>query len=172
MCIQLACSPRPRALEEAHCWNIQAKFYNEKFPLVYESDNIWDSLYEEHGATLKHNILDLLYHGATLKHKCGKKDSSIAPFLGPSFFSLAFFWDNALLNDDHHTSIYLQLNDYNSILKQSMTLYECLRWCTGICNESRVTSMKELWTVALPQILCQLHDHAKQYDNDGCVMMN
>ena len=30
----------------------------------------------------------------------------------------------------------------------------------------------KLWTVALPQILCQLHDHAKQYDNDGCVMMN
>ena len=27
--------------------------------------------------------------------------------------------------------------------------------------------MKELWTVALPQIRCQLHDHAKQYDNDG-----
>ena len=24
--------------EEAHHWNIQAKFYNEKFPLVYESD--------------------------------------------------------------------------------------------------------------------------------------
>lgn len=21
-------------------------------------------------------------------------------------------------------------------------------------------------------ILCQLQDHAKQYDNDGCVMMN
>ena len=41
-------------------------------------------------------------HGATLKHKCGKKDSSIAPFniyiyiyLGLPFFSLAFlffFW--------------------------------------------------------------------------------
>ena len=30
--------------EEAHYWNIQAKFYNEKFPLVYESDNIGDSL--------------------------------------------------------------------------------------------------------------------------------
>ena len=27
--------------------------------------------------------------------------------------------------------------------------------------------MKELQKVALPQILCQLHDHAKQYDNDG-----
>ena len=41
-------------------------------------------------------------------------------------------WDNALENDDRHTSIYLQLNDYNSILEQSMTLYECLRRCTGI----------------------------------------
>ena len=30
--------------EEAHHWNIQAKFYNEKFPLVYESDNIGDAL--------------------------------------------------------------------------------------------------------------------------------
>ena len=26
--------------------------------------------------------------------------------------------------------------------------------------------------VALPQILCQLHGHAKQYDNDERVMMN
>ena len=30
--------------EEAHHWNIQAKFYNEKFPLVYESDKIGDTL--------------------------------------------------------------------------------------------------------------------------------
>ena len=30
--------------EQAHHWNIQAKFYNEKSPLVYESDNITDSL--------------------------------------------------------------------------------------------------------------------------------
>ena len=28
--------------EEAHHWNIQAKFYNEKFPLVNKSDNIGD----------------------------------------------------------------------------------------------------------------------------------
>ena len=27
-------------------------------------------------------------------------------------------WDNALENDEHHTSIYLQLNDYNLILEQ------------------------------------------------------
>ena len=30
--------------EEAHRWNIQAKFYNVKFPLVYESEKIRDSL--------------------------------------------------------------------------------------------------------------------------------
>ena len=30
--------------EEAHHWNIKAKFYNERFPLVNESDNIGDSL--------------------------------------------------------------------------------------------------------------------------------
>ena len=47
-----------------------------------------------------------------------------------------------------------------------MTLYDCLQRCTGICNEPRVTCMKELWMVALAQILCQLHDHARQYGND------
>ena len=30
--------------EESHHWNIQSKLYNEKFPRVYESDNIGDSL--------------------------------------------------------------------------------------------------------------------------------
>ena len=63
-----------------------------------------------------------LYHedyGATLKNKCGKKDSNIVPSL---FLSHFFTWDSALENDDHHTSIYLQLNDYNTILEQSMTL--------------------------------------------------
>ena len=73
------------------------------------------------------------------------------------------------MNDYHHTSIYLQLNDYNSILEQSMTLYECLRRYTRIAMNQEY---EELWTVALPQILCQLHDHAKQYDNDECVTMN
>ena len=32
--------------------------------------------------------------------------------------------------------------------------------------------MKELCTEALPHILCQLHDHAKQNDNNEYVMMN
>ena len=128
---------------------------------------------------------ETLYHedcGATLKHKCGKRIVTLSllsfsliifwAFFMAFLFFLFLTWDNALENDDHHTSIYLQLNDYNSILEQSMTLYECLWRCTGICNEPRVTCMKKLWIVALPQILCQLHDHAKQYDNDECVMMN
>ena len=59
--------------EEVHHWNMQAKFYNEKFPLVYESDNI-GSLYHED-------------HGATLKHKCGKRIVAL-PLLS---FSLIIF---------------------------------------------------------------------------------
>ena len=97
------------ALEEAHCWNIQAKFYNEKFPLVYESEK-QETLYHED-------------HGATLKQKCGKRIVALSLFI--SFFWAFFFyglslflfltWDNALENDDHHTFIYfttqeLQLN--------------------------------------------------------------
>ena len=103
----------------------------------------------------KHETLYHKDHGATLKHKCGKKDSSIVPFYFFSFFwPFSFFsffiwpflfWPFFLLflgqcsiNDDHHTSIYLQLSDYNSILEQDMTLYECLRRCTGIAmNQER-----------------------------------
>src|SRR3990170_9159140 len=134
--------------EEAHHRNIQAKFYNEKFPLVYESDKIGDSLYEK--------------HAATLKHKCGKRIVTL-PLLS---FSLIFLWalfglfflershgphphfyEDSLVstilsslgqcsnNDDHHTFIYLQLNITTRCLEQSMTLYECLRRCTGMCND-------------------------------------
>ena len=60
--------------EEVHHWNIQAKFYNEKFPLVYESDNIGDSLSHED-------------HCATLKHKCGKRIVTLSLLS----FSLNFF---------------------------------------------------------------------------------
>ena len=90
-------------------------------------------------------------HGATLKHKCGKRIVALSLFisflfLGLSFFGLSsfflfFYLGQCSINDDHHTSIYLQLNDYNSILEQNMTLYECLRRCTGEGNESRVTCM-------------------------------
>ena len=57
-------------------------------------------------------------------------------------FLLFLTWDNALENDDHHTSIYLQLKDYNSILEQNMTLYEYLWQCTRMGNELSVTWMK------------------------------
>ena len=123
--------------EEAHHWNIQAKFYNEKFPLVYESESIGGSLYEE--------------HGATLKHKCGKRIVTLPLlsfsliflfflgllFLAFLFFIFLFFFVRSLIptcggiivsiilsslgqcsnNDDHHTFIYLQLKNYNSILR-------------------------------------------------------
>ena len=146
VCIQLACSWRPRALEEAHCWNIQAKFYNEKFPLVYESDNIWVSLWKTWCYfEAQYMRLAIWRIWCYFEAQVWKKGIVGLPlfiyflFSGPSFFFLwPFFWDNALLNDDHHTSIYLQLNDYNSILEQSMTLYECLRRCTGIAmNQER-----------------------------------
>ena len=76
---------------------------------------------------------ETLYHedyGATLKHKCGKKDSNIVTslffshFLAFLFYGLSPFFiifphlGQCSNNDDHHTFIYLQLNDYNSILEQ------------------------------------------------------
>ena len=64
--------------EEVHHWNIQAKFYNERFPQVYESDNIGDSLYEE--------------HGATLKHKCGKRTVALSLFYLAFLFLAFFIW--------------------------------------------------------------------------------
>ena len=130
---------------------------------------------------MKVTKLETLYHkdhGATLKHKCGKRIVALSLFIfyfwGLPFFAflLFFIWDNALL-----MMIITLLFIYNSMittryLEQNMTLYECLRRCTGICNESRVTCMKELWTMAFPQILCQLQYHAKQYDNDERVIIN
>ena len=136
---------------------------------------------------MKVTTYETLYHedhGATLKHKCGKKDSNIAPSL--SFFCLAsmatpfFYLVRSLIptyggiivsiilsslgqcsnNEDHHTFIYLQLKITTQYLEQDMTLYECLRRCTGICSESRATCTK-IMKVALPPIRCQLHDHAK-----------
>ena len=120
--------------------------------------------YEDHGATLKHkcgkrivtlSLLSfsliflfglLLFYGLSLFWGGLLFFYGLSLFLGLLFFyGLSFFIPHlgqCSNNDDHHTSIYLQLNDYNSILEQSMTLYECLRQCTGICNEPRVTCMK------------------------------
>ena len=39
-------------------------------------------------------------------------------------------------------------------------------------NESRVTCMKKIMNSGFATIRCQLHNHAKQYDNDERVMIN
>ena len=108
-------------------------------------------------------------HGATLKHKCEKKivalslfNSFLFFFFGPfSFFGTMLYewWSSHFYS---FTTQWLQLD--------TRTKYDSI-WMPPavyrVSNESRVTYMKNLWTVALPQIRCQLHDHAKQYDNDG-----
>ena len=146
----------------------------------------WETLYhEDHGATLKHKcgkrivtlpllsfslIFLFFYLGLLSFFGLFLFIWSLIPTCGGIIYSLHhpfLTWDNALI-----MKIITLLFTYNSriktwFLEQNMTLYECLWRCTGMCNDSRVTCMKELWTVALPQIRCQLHDHAKQYDNDG-----
>ena len=80
-------------------------------------------------------------HGATLKHKCGKRIVTLSLlsfsliFLGPSLFYGLFFiprLGQCSNNDDHHTSFFLT----TQYLEQNMTLYECLRRCTSMCNDS------------------------------------
>ena len=86
VCIQVAFSRRPRAFEEAHCWNIQPS-----------------SIMKNSHQYMKVTIQETLYHddhGATLKHKCGKRIVTLpllsflsfficafSPFLWPLFFS-------------------------------------------------------------------------------------
>ena len=56
-------------------------------------------------------------------------------FFGLSFFLFGlslFLFGQCSNNDDHHTFIDLQHMNYNSKLEQDMTLYECLRRCTGM----------------------------------------
>ena len=128
--------------EEAHHWNIQAKFYNENSH-QYMKVTTQETLYHED-------------RGATLKHKCGKRIVTLSllsfslifwafSFLWPllSFFiwaslaSFIFHKVRSLIptcggiivsiilsslgqcsnNDDHHTFIFLQLKNYNSILR-------------------------------------------------------
>ena len=69
-------------------------------------------------------------------------------------------------NEDHHTFVYLQLKNYNSILRTKydsiwmpLAVYRDVQWIKSDMYE-------KWWTVTLPQIRCQLHDHARQNDND------
>ena len=96
-----------------------------------------ETLYhEDYGATLKHKCgkrivtLSLLsfslffwafffFYGLSLLF-WALSFYGLCLFLGLLFYFYGFLfliWDNALENDDHHTSIYLQLKNYNSILR-------------------------------------------------------
>ena len=134
MCIKLACSLRSRALEEAHCWNIQSKFYNENFPLVYESDKTKDSLswrlwcYFEAHVWQRIVALSLLY------------------IFYLAFFYLAFlFLGQCSMNDGHHTSIYLQLKNYNSILR---TRYDSI-WMPPMVYRDMQWSKSDMYAIIM-----------------------
>ena len=112
----------------------------KKFPLVYESDKTRDSL----------SWRSWCYFEAQV----WKKDSSIAPFysffilFGLFLFGLSLFLlGKCSMNDDHHTSIYLQLNDYNSILEQRWLYVNAFGGVTGYAmnQEWHVWKNYEWW---------------------------
>ena len=112
-------------------------------------------------------------HSATLKHKRGKRIVALSLFIS-LFWAFPFFiWPSPFylgqcsINDDHHTSIYLQLDTrtkYDSIWMPP-AVYRDGQWIKSDMYEI-------ICMVALPQIRCQLNDHARQYDNDEHVMIN
>ena len=145
VCIQLACSRIPRALLRKPIIGIYKPSSIMKNSHQYMKVTTQETLYHED-------------HGATLKHKCGKRIvalsllsfSLIFLFGHFLFFMASPFFGRSLSptcggiivsiilsplgqcsnNDNHHTSIYLQLNITTRYLEQSMTLYECLWQCT------------------------------------------
>ena len=142
----------------------------------------WETLYYED-------------HGATLKHKCGKRIVTLSLlsfsliFLGLFFFmAFLFFWAFSFLW--HFSSFFIPhlgqcsrkwwsshfyLFTTQWLQLDTRTKYDSIWMPLAVywdSNDAWVTYMKELWTVALPLLKCQLHDHAKQYDNDECVMIN
>jgi len=153
VCIQLACSQRPRALEEAHCWNIQAKFYNEKFPLVYEAQ-VWQRI-------VALSLLSFLSLFWAFSFFYGLSLLFLIPHLGQcsrKWWSSHFYL---------FTTQWLQLDarTKDDSIWMPPAVYRDMQWIKSNIYE-------KLWAVASPQIRCQLHDHAKKYDNDECVKIN
>ena len=126
-----------------------------------------ETLYhEDHGSTLKHKCskrivaLPLLSFSLIFYFFIW----AFSLFLWPLFFSFFYFSSGVSSrlmgesqsppsfphlgqcsnNDDHHTSITYNSTITTQYLEQNTTLCECLRRCTGMCNESRVTCMEEL----------------------------
>ena len=105
----------------------------------------YETLYEEHGATLKHNIWESLYHGATFKHKCGKRIVAL-PLLFYFYFLGLFLGQCSIEWWSSHfylfTTQWLQLD--------TRTKYDSIWMPLAVyrdCDESRVTCMKnhERW---------------------------
>ena len=128
-------------------------------------------------------------HGATLKHKCGKKIVTLSLLSFSLIFFYFFIWVFSLFlwplfiylvrsliptcggiivsiilsslgqcskNKDHHTFMDLQLKArtrYDSIWMPP-AVYRDMQWIKSDMYE-------RIMKVALPQIQCQLHDHAK-----------
>ena len=156
------CKPQ-KELDGYHSLSLHKPKKVWKFPLIYKSDNSRDSLYEE--------------HGATLKHKCGKRIVTL-PLLS---FSLIFLWAlwplflfgllwplvRSLImtcggiivsiilsslgqcsnNDDHHTFIYLQLNIRTRYLEQRydsiwmpLAVYQDVQWSSVAKDIKKWTS--------------------------------
>ena len=141
----------------------------------------WETLYYEyHGDTLKHKCGKRIVTLSLLSFSLIFLFGPFLFFYG-LFFSLFLFFVRSLIltyggiivsiilsslgqcsnNDDHHTFIYLQPKNYNSILRikyDSMwtppAVYRDIQWIKSDMYERIIK-------VALPQIWCQLHDHAK-----------
>ena len=147
VCIQLACSRRPRAFWGSPLLEYTSQVLSLKFPLVYESGKIRDSLscrswcYFE--ALVWKRIVTLslfyfLFFGSSL-------------FLAFLFFYLAFLFFLAFLfkgqcsnNDDHHTSIYLQLDTrtkYDSIWMPP-AVYRDVQWSSIAMTSKNGQAMK------------------------------
>ena len=149
----------------------------------------WETLYyEDHGATLKHKcgkrIVTLSLLSFFLSFFWAFSFlwpfSFFLLFLGLIFFYglslfFSFFifltWDNALENDGHHTFIYLQLNDYNSILEQ--------RWlyinASGGVSGYAMMHEWHVWRIMNGGIATNMMSttwSCKQYDNDEACHNN
>ena len=113
-------------------------------------------------------------HGATLKHKRGKRIVTLSPFLGLFLFGLflfGLFRGQCSNNDDHHTSIYLQLKNYNSILRtkyDSMwmppAMYRDMRWLKSDMYKNYAWWLCHKYDVNYMIMLA--------YDNDGACHKN
>ena len=116
-------------------------------------------------------------HGATLKHKHGKRIVALPlfislfflSFLGLFLFGLSFFlfletmlyeWRTSHFHS--FTTQWLQLDTRTRYDSKWMlpAVYRDGQWIKSDMHE-------KLCMVSLPQIRCQVHDHARQYSNDN-----